>query len=220
MTDFLEMMAEAITGTDGTEGEALAMFELNVLAVGDPKLVWQLFEPVRLVLLRRLYRMAQYRIDNPSEAEPTVGTSSRGSQLGTASETLETADSSSGRQQEPRAATQHSAVSPISIMTKSPARRRTHSPRNQASVQEAIMNVGGRKSHLDWITNTRGLPIGDCTYIGLENFEQESLIVQRYARRLMETGIPKTGRSTDIVRRFITPDEADRIWSDMLREVA
>lgn len=219
MTDFLEMMAEAITDTDGTEGEALAMFELNLLAVGDPELVWQLFEPVRLVLLRRLYRMAQYRLDNPSEAEPDFPAVAPRGDTGTASETLETADSSPPNQQSAHRA-QHSAVSPISIMTRSPARRRTHSPRNQASVQEAIMNVGGRKSHLDWITNTRGLPIGDCTYIGLENFAEESPIVQRYARRLMETGIPKTGRSTDIVRRFITPDEADRIWSEMLRKVA
>jgi hypothetical protein len=218
MDQFIDIMSEAITGTDGTEGEAFALFELNLLTRGDPELVWQLFEPVRLMVLRRLYRMAQYRLDNPSEAE-SIGEASSKLETGMASEPLETADSPHTAQQS-RFTAEHSAVSPISILTKSPARRRKHSPRNQTSVQEAIMNVGGRKSHLDWITNNRGLPIGDCTYIGLENFDQESPIVQRYARRLMETGLPKTGRSTDVVRRFITPDEADRIWSEMLREVA
>ncbi len=216
---FLDLMSAAITATDGTEGEALTMFELELLGRNDPELVWSLFEPVRAPLLRRLYGMAKHQLDQSvSEASPKGLHPIARTAAGMASESNETADSSATSHTS-RIASQHSAVSPITGQRRI-TQPRAHSPRGARSAQDVLMSIGGKKSHLDWLTNHRGVPIGDLTYFGLENSHDEAPMFQRFARRLMDSGIPKTGRSSDTVRRFITPDEADRMWLDLMQEVA
>lgn len=216
-TVFLDLMSAAISGTDGTEAEALTMFELQLLERNDPRLVWELFEPVRTMLLRRLYRMAQYQIEQVSEAQPSHALSSIWAP-GTASEPDATADSSE-LHRPTRAGGKHSAVAALTHR-RVPTHARPRSPRGARSAQDVLISIGGKKSHLDWLTNHRGVPIGDLTYYGLENSHAEAPMFQRFAQRLMDSGIPKTDRSSDVVRKFITPDEADRIWLDILKEVA
>jgi hypothetical protein len=217
-TVFVDLMAAAITATNGTENEALTMFELQLLERRDPQLVWDLFEPVRVPLLRRLYGMAKHQIEQASEAQPDRVPQSFNA-VGMASELDETADSPAGRlptHQQPR----HSVVSTLPAHRRVSTPARSRSPRGARSAQDVLISIGGKKSHLDWLTNHRGVPIGDLTYYGLENSHDEAPMFQRFARRLMESGIPKTDRSSDVVRKFITPDEADRIWLDLMKEVA
>ena len=217
MTDFVELMDAAIASTDGTEQEAFAMFELRLMEHRDPQLVWELFEPVRTTVLRRLYGMAKYQSERNSEAESRVGQTSSAEHIG--ADSVETVDSPT-RNTSTRSADRRSTVSDFDGRRTIRPSVRSRSPRGIHSAQDVIMSIGGKKSHLDWITNHRGLPIGDLTYYGLANCSDESPIVARYARRLMESGIPKSGRQSDVVRRFITPEEADRIWLDLLKEVA
>jgi hypothetical protein len=216
---YIDLMSAAITNTDGTETEALTMFELQLLERNDPRLVWELFEPVRLTLLRRLYGMARHQIEQPvSEAQPSIEEQQPLKAFGTAPETNDTADSS-GTGQSSHSRPQRSAVSPFTTQRRV-ASARNRSPRSARSAQDVLMTIGGRKSHLDYLTNHRGMPIGDLTYMGLANSHDEAPMFQRFAQRLMDSGIPKTGRAGDVVRRFITPDEADRMWLDLMKEAA
>lgn len=219
---FLELMSAAIAATDGTEDEALAMFEGQLLERNDPRLVWDLFEPVRGMLLRRLYGMARHQIEQVSEAQPNSPLHLSMLETGAASESYEMADSPDIGQASQSAA-RHSTGSGLDDhrrrITPSHARR-SHSPRGARSAQDVIISIGGKKSHLDWLTNHRGIPIGDLTYYGLANSHDEAPLFQRFASRLMESGIPKSDRAADVVRKFITPDEADRIWLDLMKEVA
>jgi hypothetical protein len=217
---YIDLMSAAITNTDGTETEALTMFELQLLERNDPRLVWELFEPVRLTLLRRLYGMARHQIeqDHISEAQPSVVIQSKASSSGTAPEPDDTADSSAIAMPTQKYS-QRSAVSPFTTQRRV-ASARNRSPRSARSAQDVLMTIGGRKSHLDYLTNHRGMPIGDLTYMGLANSHDEAPMFQRFAQRLMDSGIPKTGRAGDVVRRFITPDEADRMWLDLMKETA
>ncbi len=222
MTDsvFIELMSAAISTTDGSEEDALAMFELQLLERNDPRLVWDLFEPVRVPLLRRLYGMARHQIEQDSEAQPTVSHASSTGTAGTASEPYETADSPDVAGSL-RAGPRHSAVSDLGARRRlTPSHTRSRSPRSTRSAQDVLISIGGKKSHLDWLTNHRGVPIGDLTYYGLANSHDEAPMFQRFASRLMDSGIPKSDRASDVVRKFITPDEADRIWLDLIKEVA
>lgn len=215
---FLELMTAAIAETDGSEGEALVMFEIHLLTRNNPQLVWDLFAPVRAVVLHRLYGMAKYQADSDAQPKPTVNTKLP---PGAASEPYETADSSTPILN-PQSRTQHSTVSDFDHRRRiTPSRaRQSRSPRGARSAQDVIISIGGKKSHLDWLTNHRGIPIGDLTYYGLANSHDEAPLFQRFAGRLMDSGIPKSDRGSDVVRKFITPDEADRIWLDLLKEVA
>jgi hypothetical protein len=108
-TGFVDMMAAAIAESNGTEAEALVMFELHLLERDDPRLVWELFAPVRLTLLRRLYGMALHQLHQTSEAQPKL-IAEPNFHSGTTSETFETADSPAelqSSQSKPR----HSTVS-------------------------------------------------------------------------------------------------------------
>ena len=216
---FIELMCAAISCTDGVEVSAFAEFETRLLDKNDPQLVWDLFQPVREPLLRRLYGMAMHQLKQASEAQPTPTVISPSLHSRTASETQETVDSSVAGQ--PIHVDQmHSTVSTPRQRLAPVAMARSRSARSARSAQDVIMAIGGRKSHLDWIHNHRGRPIGDLTYMGLANAHDEAPLFQRYAHRLMEFGIPRTGREGDVVRRFITPDEADRMWLDLMKEAA
>jgi hypothetical protein len=214
----IELMIRAIAETDGSEAEALVMFEIHLLARNNPQLVWDLFAPVRAVVLRRLYDMAKYQAD--SDARPNLHLDTNVA-TGTASEPYETADSSTAPLNLHKNG-QHSTVSDFDHRRRiTPSRtRQSRSPRGARSAQDVIISIGGKKSHLDWLTNHRGIPIGDLTYYGLANAHDEAPLFQRFAARLMDEGIPKSDRGSDVVRRFITPDQADRIWLELLKEVA
>ena len=235
---FVALMAEAITAT-GNKPDALAMFELQLLERQDPQLVWDLFRPVRGILLGRLYGMATYQLEQPvSEAQPSDVAESptyyNGTASGSSSEAQPTSSSSPtpdpGTASEPHETTdrpaqshstqhrqRHSVVSPLRRVA--PTTSRNRSPRSAASAQGVLMSIGGRRSRLDSIHDRRGNPIGSLTRGGLEIWIEEEPIYQRYAQRLIEV-LPMSSRQSDIVRRFVTPDEADRWWLDLFKNDA
>jgi hypothetical protein len=114
----------------------------------------------------------------------------------------------------------HPVAAPISgrrVATQAPQSR---SPRSMRSAQAVIMDIGGRKSQLDRITDHHGTPIGDLNYFALANAHDETPMFQQFAKLLMESGMPKSERQTDVARKFYSPEEADRMWLDLFKKVA
>lgn len=213
---FLELMTAAIAESDGSEAEALTMFGVLLLEKNDPRLVWDLFEPVRGVLLRKLYRQAQYQLQQASEVQPVPSVQSS-VVSGTASEPNETADGPEAMHATQREGG-HSAVS-LDDRRKTIVKSKPR-VRSQTSAQHVLMDVGGRKSHLDSIIDRHGNPVGNLNYYGLANMHDEQPIIQAFVNRLMEGGMPKSDRASDIARKFYTPDQADRWWLECLKAVA
>ncbi len=211
------LMRSAITVTNGKPDEVFPMFEVELLEMRDARLVWDLFEQVRDMTLRRLYGMAKWQIENENSGVPSAQQHSDAHadlQQQDAPEPENEADDRSPGATFTQRPPQHSSASSIAKYPREVVFRHpgNHNRRSAQSAISVVQTVGGRKSYLDTITNNRGTPVGDMTYEGLQNANDESPIFREYASLLMGAGLPRTGKMDDTVRKYITPDEGDRMW--------
>ena len=193
MSKLEDLMAKA--SKDTTDQTVIFLeFERLLLAEDDPQLVWDLFVDVRRIVVKRLYE----HVDNLTRG---------GAQRDASPQTTRQPAAGSGGA--------HSTAATQRVVQPTGTRGVTVSgrPRGRSAetARASMMAQGARLSALDTVRDHNGVPLGMLTYVGVERFGKLSAVYRVLAGFILETGLPNTGRKSDVVENYVTPDEADTL---------
>jgi hypothetical protein len=227
---FLRLMQSAIRETDGSEAEAYAAFKDIILNHHAPELVWDLFAPVRVLMLRKLFEMAKYRLEHDDTPPPERPSTAPLADIAPAPEPDEKAepDDEADADEPVRGNLVDLKMPPPGELPPMPpiepppktvsVAGHMRSQRGTASAQAALMRLGRRNSPWRWMVNTDGVPVRHLTPVAFQKFCEQGPVFAKFGRLVMQR-CPPSDRPQDTVGLFVDEAEAAQLWEEALLRV-